>query len=77
MQDILKLLLVMKNHLNFDVFISQLLLFLCLFAFAPLLLPSLPLLLLPLPFLFKFSSSPLLSLLLSYSLQKKNPEKMT
>lgn len=59
------------SYLNFDVFIRQFLLLLRLFSFAPLLLSSLPLFLLPLPFLFKFSSSPLLSLLLSYSLQRK------
>lgn len=66
-----KLFLVAKSYLNFDVFIRQFLLLLRLFSFAPLLLSSLPLFLLPLPFLFKFSSSPLLSLLLSYSLQRK------
>lgn len=60
--------LAMKGYLDFDVFIRQFLLLLRLFSLASLLLSPLSLLLLPLPLLFKLSSSPLLSLLLSYSL---------
>lgn len=62
---------VTRDYLNFDVLIRQFLLLLCLFSFAPLLFSSLSLFFLPLPFLFKLSSSPLLSLLLSYSLEKR------
>lgn len=59
------------NYLDFNVFVRQLFLLLCLFSFAPLFLSTLSLFLLPLPFLFKFSSSSLLSLLLPYSLLRK------
>lgn len=61
----------LTGYLNFNVFVRQFLLLLCLFSLASLLLPPLSLFLLPLPLLFKLSSSSLLSLLLSYSLSRK------
>ena len=57
-----------RCHLYFDLLLRQLLLLLCLPAFASLLLSSLPLLLLPLTFFFELSSPPLLSFFLSYPL---------
>lgn len=56
------------SYLDFNVFVRQLLLLLCLFSFAPLFLSTFSLFLLPLPFLFELSSPSLLSLLLPYSL---------
>lgn len=58
----------MRHYLNFNVFIRQFLLLLGFFPLASLLLSALSFLFLPLSFLFKLSSSPLLSLLFSYPL---------
>lgn len=59
----------MKNDLDFNVFLRQFLLLLRLLSLASLFLSSLPLFLLPLSFLFKLPSSSLFSLLFPQSLE--------